>query len=566
MRHTRRNFLRAAGSGSAALAFNWPAIAATLAGPQADLVVHNAIVYTLDPANPVASGFAVKAGRFIAVGNGEDVKGLATAATRVIDAKGATIVPGFIDTHNHPIGTTLLYEVLVGNPFEVEIVSVESIVDKLKARAATTPPGYWVEGFFFDDTKTKDHRPLTVTELDKVSKTHPVMVLHRGGHTAYFNSVALALGNITKATPDPRGGTYDKLPDGSLSGRVTDNAMFALRALGKRQTFSDAETRKRERAGMAHISKQFARYGLTGVHQSGGPDLLAIQEVRKAGELRHRVSYELNGKTLDAMIENGVETGFGDEWIRIGATFEHIADGSFSERTMAMSKPYPGTNYTGNVTEPQSDLDAWAERAQRAGIQPNFHANGDVAISMVLNAYERAQRIVPRDDVRPKITHCTYVNPTIIRRIKSLNAIPQLFTTYAYYNSDKFAFYGEEFMTNAMAYRSFLDAGVMVAAGSDFFPGPFAPLMGMQGMVTRTGWDGTTWGANQRVTIDEALKINSLHGAYASHEEHIKGSITPGKLADYVRLAEDPHRTDPAKIKDIAIIETACGGTVTYSA
>jgi predicted amidohydrolase YtcJ len=317
---------------------------------------------------------------------------------------------------------------------------------------------------------------------------------------------------------------------------------------------------------MAYISSQFARYGLTGVHQSGGPDLEAIEEVRARGELRHRVSFELNGKTLDAMIEQGVRTGFGDEWIRIGATFEHLADGSFSERTMAMSRPYPGTNYSGNLTEPQDDLDAWAERAQRAGIQPNFHANGDVAIAAVLNAYERAQRVVPRKDVRPKITHCTLINPDLVRRIKALDAIPQLFTTYAYYNSDKFAFYGEDIMRNAMAYRSFLDAGVMVAAGSDFFPGPFAPLMGIQGMVSRTGWDGTTWGANQRITVDEALRVNSLHGAYASHEEAIKGSISPGKLADYVVLADDPHRIDPSRIKDIAIAQTVCGGTTTYKA
>jgi predicted amidohydrolase YtcJ len=566
IRQDRRAFLRSAGSGVAALALSGPALARMMAGPAADLIVHNARIYTLDPAMPLASGFAVKAGRFTAIGDGDDVKGLASAGTEVIDARGMTIVPGFIDTHNHPIGTTLLYEVIVGNPFEVEIVTIDSIVAKLKAKAAKTAPGYWVEGFFFDDTKVRDRRPLTVQELDRVSTQHPVMVLHRGGHTAYFNSAALALGNITRATPDPRGGTYDKLPNGELSGRVTDNAMFALRALGKHETFSAAETRDRERNGMAYISSQFARYGLTGVHQSGGPDLEAIEEVRARGELRHRVSFELNGKTLDAMIEQGVRTGFGDEWIRIGATFEHLADGSFSERTMAMSRPYPGTNYSGNLTEPQDDLDAWAERAQRAGIQPNFHANGDVAIAAVLNAYERAQRVVPRKDVRPKITHCTLINPDLVRRIKALDAIPQLFTTYAYYNSDKFAFYGEDIMRNAMAYRSFLDAGVMVAAGSDFFPGPFAPLMGIQGMVSRTGWDGTTWGANQRITVDEALRVNSLHGAYASHEEAIKGSISPGKLADYVVLADDPHRIDPSRIKDIAIAQTVCGGTTTYKA
>ena len=135
-----------------------------------------------------------------------------------------------------------------------------------------------------------------------------------------------------------------------------------------------------------------------------------------------------------------------------------------------------------------------------------------------------------------------------------------MFTTYAYYNSDKFPFYGEALMKRSMAYRTMLDAGVPAAAGSDFSPGPFAPLMGIQGMVTRTGWDGTTWGANQRISVDEALKVNTINGAYASHEESLKGSITAGKLADFVVLADDPHTVEDGKIKDIEIVRTVLGG------
>ena len=141
-----------------------------------------------------------------------------------------------------------------------------------------------------------------------------------------------------------------------------------------------------------------------------------------------------------------------------------------------------------------------------------------------------------------------------------------MFTTYAYYNSDKFVFYGEELMKRCMAYRTLLDAGVRAAAGSDFAPGPFAPLMGMQGMVTRTGWDGKTWGANQRITVDEALRVNTINGAYASREEALKGSITAGKLADFVMLADDPHTIDAGKIKDIQIVRTVVGGEVAYQA
>jgi predicted amidohydrolase YtcJ len=293
-----------------------------------------------------------------------------------------------------------------------------------------------------------------------------------------------------------------------------------------------------------------------------------MQQVRANGELRHRVSYESSGKVLEAMIAAGIRTGFGDEWIRLGATSEHTVDGSFSERTMALSTPYPGVvpPYKGNITESQEQLNAWIERVHRAGIQVNCHANGDVAIDMVLTAVERAQRLFPQPGARPKITHCTLVNGDLVRRLKAAGVVPAPFTTYAYYNSDKFAFYGAEMMQRCMAFRSFLDAGIPVAAGSDFSPGPFDPRMGMQGMVTRTGWDGKVWGANQRVTVQEALQINTLNGAYNSHEETLKGSITPGKLADFVVLAENPFTVDPEKIKDIAIVRTVVGGSTVYQA
>ena len=196
----------------------------------------------------------------------------------------------------------------------------------------------------------------------------------------------------------------------------------------------------------------------------------------------------------------------------------------------------------------------------------NCHANGDVAIGMYLTAIERAQQLFPR--------------PTRGRRSRTARSSPRTWCDasrpparfrrrsprYAYYNSDKFVFYGEELMKRCMAYRSFLDAGIPAAAGSDFQPGPFAPLMGIQGMVTRRGWDGETWGANQRISVDEALQVNTINGAHASREETIKGSVTPGKLADFVVLADDPHTVDPEKIKDIEVVRTVVGGRTAYQA
>lgn len=564
--HSRRGFLHLTGSSAVGLlgASVWTK---AWAAETPDLVVHNAMVYTVDDAMRLAEAFAVRDGKFVAVGKSDEIRGLAGKNTQLYDAKGMTVVPGFIDCHNHAPGAMILYDVLVGNPYHVESVTIESIIDKLKARAAETPPGTWVQGYFFDDTKVKDDRPLDIHDLDKVSTEHPVEVRHRGGHSSFYNSKAFELAGITKDTANAFGGTFDKFPNGELNGRVTDRANDVFYEVGEQITHTPAELLERNRNGLAFMSKQFVKSGLTSVHHEGG-DLLALQQIRARGELLHRVGYECQDEMLEAMIANGMETGFGDEWIRLGATSEHVVDGSFSERTMAISRPYIGISppYQGNVTEEQADTDAWADRVNRAGIQMNCHANGDVAIDQVLTAYEKALKAFPRRNARPKITHCSLINNALLARLKALDAVPVLFTTYAYYNSDKFHFYGEDLMRHMMAYHDLLNAGVRVGAGSDFPPGPFDPLMGMQGMVTRKGWNGETWGADQRITVDQALQVNTINGAYNSHEEDIKGSITAGKLADFVVLAEDLHAVEPEKIKDIQVVRTVTGGKTVYEA
>ena len=570
----RRRFLTLAGGGAGALlCARSPRMAAWAQEPMAradspDWIIINAKVYTVDDRLPQAQAFAIKGGRFQAVGSSADIRNLARRDTRIFDAQQMTIVPGFIDCHNHAEGEVLLYEVLVGDPFEVKFVTIDSIIEKLRKKAGETPAGTWVEGYFFDDTKVSDKRQLNVRDLDKVSTQHPVAVHHRGGHTAFYNSKALQLAGIAKQTANPPGGTFDRDNSGELNGRVSDNAMEVFEKVGVRPVYTPAVKAQRRRDAMAHISRQFARYGLTSVHHDDPENLLALQQIRTNGDLKHRVTFEAGGEILEAMVAGEMGSGFGDEWLRFGATSEHTVDGSFSERTMALSKPYPGRSdgYMGNVTEPQDQLNDWVERMLRAEIRPNCHANGDVAIAMVLAAYERGLKLYPSKDLRPKITHCTLINDDLVRRIKAIDAVPALFTTYTYYNTDKFHFYGAELMQRCMAFRTLLDAGVHVAAGSDFGPGPFAPLMGIQGMVTRTGWNGETWGANQRVTVEEALRINTWNGAYNSREESAKGSITAGKLADFVVLAEDPFQVNPAKILDIKINRTVTGGETVYQA
>jgi len=512
----------------------------------------------MDPARARADAIAVKDGRFLAVGATADIKALASARTRVIDAARQTVVPGFIDTHCHPSGVNELFGVVV-----TTLTTKAALIAALQKKAAATPPGFWVEGQLFDDTKLTDG-PLHRRDLDRVSTDHPVVVNHRGGHTSWYNSKAFELAGITRNTPDPADGRFFRDPGGDLTGWVAEQARGAMGRAGRRESFTAEQTRDRNRQGMRHISEQLTAAGLTTVHDAGASAdrLRAYEDARANGELRHRAYLMIRGP-FQQLRQAGVYTGFGDEWIRIGGV-KYGADGSASERTMRMSTPYVDTTDYGILTMTQQEIHDRVEEAHRANWQVGIHANGDVTIDMVLNAYERVLKMWPHPDRRHRIEHCSLVNPSLIGRLKATGTIPTPFWTYVYYHGEKWGAYGDDKMRWMFAHRSFLDAGIPVPGASDYGPGPFEPLMAIQSMVTRRDYRGREWGPNQRVSVDEALRIATIHGARASYEEAVKGSITPGKYADFVMLAKDPHDVDPDTIKDIAVVRTVVGGQVMH--
>lgn len=559
--YSRREFLESTSALAAALGIDLPGWhrssnqRPTPSGPGPDLIVLNARVHTMDEALPHAEAFAVKHRRFVAVGGSQEIRRLATRVTEVVDATGATVLPGFIDAHCHPSGVQELVGVNVNRR------TVEEVKAALRAKAAQTPPDYWVTGYMYDDTKLD--RPVTRSDLDEAVPNHPAMVGHRGGHTAVYNSKAFELAGVTAETPDPPGGKFYR-EGGVLTGKVAERARVVFENVGKREEITPA-TRQ---AGIRYISEQMATAGLTSVHWTGAgvESLVAAQDAYRAGEMRFRLYFFARGQLYDTLKTAGIRTGFGDEWLRIGAV-KYGADGSASERTMRMSTPYVGRpDDYGILTMTQEEIHEVVEEAHRRDWQIGIHANGDVAIDMVLNAYERVQRLWPRPDPRHRIEHCTLVNPDLLRRIKAVGAIPTPFYTYVYYHGDKWAEYGAEKLRWMFAHRSFLDHGIPVAPASDYMPGPYEPLMAIQSMVTRRDFRGREWGPNQRVTVSEALRICTRNGAYASFEERLKGSITPGKLADFVILAQDPHEAEPDRIKDIAVLRTVAGGTTTHAA
>jgi len=234
---------------------------------------------------------------------------------------------------------------------------------------------------------------------------------------------------------------------------------------------------------------------------------------------------------------------------------------------MSMSTPYAGRpgDY-GISTMSQDEIYDAVDDAVEHGFRVGIHANGDVAIEMVLNAYERVLKEHSGPNPRHRIEHCSLVNAELLQRIKAAGVVPAPFYTYAYYHGNKWVEYGEQKMESMFAHRSFLDAGIPVAPASDYTPGPYEPLMAIQSMVTRKDKRGRVWGPSQRISVTEALRICTLHGAYASFEENVKGSIEAGKLADFVILEKDPHDVDPDDIVNIRVLRTVMGGRTTFEA
>ncbi|MDH3272661.1 MAG: amidohydrolase [Gemmatimonadota bacterium] len=552
---SRKQFL---GLGAAAAAAGLTTGCGTGGGGRltADLIVVNGNVLTQDDDAPNAEAFAIRDGQFIAVGSNADVRSLATLDSQVIDAGGGTVLPGFIDAHSHPSGAGLNALKNVNT----NLGSIARIQDALRERALVTPPGEWIVGYMYDDTKQEEGRPVNRRDLDAVSTEHPIVVGHRGGHTGVYNSKAFDVAGVTVNTPDPFGGHFYR-ENGELTGKVAERARGVF-------DVPSTSTREERARGIAVICREMNATGLTSVHQTGTSqaDYMAYQDAYSAGDLTFRMYALARGGTWPALMDAGIRTGFGDAMLKVGAV-KFGADGSASERTMAMSTPYAGRpDDFGILTMTQEEIHEVVEEAHRAGWQVGIHANGDIAIDMVLNAYERVQELWPRPDPRHRIEHCSLVNPSLLERIRAAGVVPTPFYTYAHYHGEKWIEYGEEKMEWMFAHKSFLDYGIMVAPASDHSPGPYEPLMAIQSMVTRKDYSGRVWGPSQRITLDQALKVCTVHGAYASHEERVKGSITAGKLADFVILEQSPYDVDPDRIKEIRVVRTVVGGRTVFEA
>ncbi|MGA9573220.1 MAG: amidohydrolase family protein, partial [Lysobacterales bacterium] len=379
--------------------------AQTGGGPaRADLIISNARIYTMDENLPMAEAVAIMGDRILAVGSNGDMKSLRGPLTRIIDASGSTVTPGFIDAHSHPDGSNEV------TGADVNLRSIREIKEVMHAEAGKTPPDQWVIGNKYDDTKLSEERPVNRHDLDEAVPLQPAIILHRGGHTAVLNSRGLEVAGITKDTPDPEGGHYGR-ENGQLTGFVAEKALELLYQAGEWPEI----TRQVRQQGVAYMSRSMVAAGLTSTTDAAGSveSLVAYQDARAAGELLNRLSFMPYGPSplYGHLKSAGIRSGFGDEWIRFGAV-KYWADGSASERTMRMSTPYEGRpDDYGILTMSQAEIEAAVDDAVANGWRIGIHTNGDVTIDMALRAYERVLDGWQGPNPRFRLEHCSLVNP-----------------------------------------------------------------------------------------------------------------------------------------------------------
>jgi len=526
-----------------------------------ELAAINGNVITVAGPGARAEAFLVRDGRFAAVGSSQEILSQKADDAQVLDLGGQTVTPGFIDAHLHPIPifpeTSRVSYVELGPD---RVGSIDELIDALGRKAERTPAGEWVFGFGYQDTKLGRHP--TRTDLDRVSTEHPIMIFHSSGHIRVFNSHVMDGAGIGRDTPDPPGGGFDRdaigLPNGVCREAAAELVLEHAPELPDPGPLEAAE-------GMKRAFERYIEKGITSVGDAlVDPARLLLYQVVVGRTVPVRV-YAMPVEALFRKLRwIRIRTGSGDEQLRVGPV-KIFHGNSLSGRTAWLYEPYADRpDYYGVPPgRSQEELDALIFEIHEAGFQAAVHSNGDREIDMVLDAFEKALAKLPREDHRHRIEHASIVNASILERVKRLGVVLVLHS-YVYEHGDKMEAYGEHRFGIMHPNRSALDLGIPVAGSSDAPVSAADPLLRIQSLATRRSAEGKIYGPEQRIGVEEAIRIFTLGSAYASFEESIKGSIEPGKLADFAVLSADPTRAPLDRIKDIEVEQTFIGGRCVY--
>ena len=526
---------------------------------QPTLLLVNGNIHTMERLLPRASALAIAGAQILAVG-GDELAALAGRTTRVIDLHGLTVVPGLIDAHLHFLSYGLSLR-------EIDLMNVPSraaALERIAARAATTPAGHWLTGRGWDQVLWPEPLFPTAAQLDAVTPEHPAFLRRKCGHAGWANSLALKLAGITRETPDPAGGAIERDPvTGEPTGILLERAMDLVAQLQAIPTDAEAVDAVRVAMQRAHS------LGITGIHNmEGAPALRAFQELRRRGEWKLRVLQQIPEVDLDAAIELGIQSGFGDEWIRFGAV-KIFADGSLGARSALMVDPYEGEPHNRGIAVSTAEhLKAQVEKAARAGLAVHTHAIGDQANRNVLDAVEATRRAGIGLHLRHRIEHAQVLQPADVPRFAELGVIPSMQPIHCTQDIVLADRHWGDRSRLAYAWSSLQSSGAMLAFGSDAPVETPDVMQGIYAAVTRRRADGYPgaegWYPEECVSVAEAVYAYTLGAAYAGGEEAIKGSLAPGKLADITVLERDIFTVAAEEILTTPITYTIVGGEVVY--
>ncbi len=529
----------------------------------ADLVLVSARIWTGEAGKPEAQAISIRDGRIVAVGSNGDIEKWRGPKTQVLDARGRRVVPGLIDSHTHMTmgGFNLL---------ALDLRHTKDPADftrQLAEFAKTHPPGQWLTDGAWDHEQWPNPTLPTRALLDPATGDRPACLARQDGHMMVCNSLALRLAKITKDAPDPPGGVIVRDASGEPTGVLKDAAMDAIWAVRPART--PAELAEALRTAMKHA----ASVGVTSVHDLPGTsgDLDAWEKLRDAGELTVRVNYRPSLSEWEkARDRRGSMKN--DDWLRVGGV-KGYADGSLGSSTALFFQPFSDDPKNLGVYAAEAiPLEKMEERvagADRAGLQVEIHAIGDRANAEILDLYERVEKKNGVKDRRLRIEHAQHLRAADIPRFAKLSVIASM-QPYHAIDDGRWAEkrIGKERCRTTYAFRSLLDAGAKLAFGSDWDVAPLSPLSGIYAAVTRRTIDGKNpggWFPEQKISVEEALRAYTATAAYAAFEEKEKGTLSVGKLADFVILAADPFTVPPEQIESIAVDTTVVGGKVVYS-
>lgn len=526
---------------------------------------HRGRIITMNPAQPRAEAVFIRDGRILAVGSNEELAGLTSSADTVIDLDGATVLPGLIDAHTHFVsgGLSLANVRLAG------ATTMTEMQRRVAEKVRLAPPGEWVVGRGWDDTKRTDRVALpTKEELDEVSPENPVYLGRADGHVGWANSLALQRAGIDRATADPYGGRIVHDEQGEPTGILQETAKKLVESI-----LPVPDQAARERALKLGLTEA-ARYGITSIHDNApAEDLALYNDFKERGELTLRVyglvrGWEVEQPFLEPMIAIGARSGFGDDWVRLGA-LKLSLDGTLGSRTAAMIEPYsddPGN--TGVFRISHEELDPIVERAHRHRIQVALHAIGDAACKLALDSFERAIQAFDWPDHRHRIEHEQVITRRDMERFPQLGVIASLQPCHAITDLRWVeSRVGPERIATSYAWQSFVQLGTHICLGTDWPVETLDPRVGFYEAVTREelggGPPGGRW-PEEALTIEQTLKGYTLDSAFAEFAERKKGSLEPGKFADLAIFAQDPTVVEPHALLELETLTTIVDGRAVY--